>query len=130
MDDVIILVKTKYINDEEGNQIPVEEEREVLCKTQSVGRNEFYQAAQADLHPEFIFILSHFMDYKGERFIKYTDWMLREHRLYVTRAYRVPGTDRIELTAEERTGYGTESESGGGSECCPGGICPRCAESD
>lgn len=122
MDDVMRLVRTKYTKDEEGNQIAIEEERELLCEVHSVGRSEFYSAAQADLHPEYIFVLSHFMDYEGEKIIKYTDWMLREHKLYVTRAYRVPGTDRVELTAEERTGHGHESESGSGAEPCSCGI--------
>jgi len=130
MDDVIVLVKTTYEKDEELNSIPIETRREVLCQSQSVGRSEFYSAAQADMHPEFIFILSHFKDYEGEKIIEYTDWMNRQHKLYVTRTYRVPGTDRVELTAEERTGYGHEHESGGGGECCPGGVCARCTDCD
>lgn len=126
MDDVIRLITTRYTKDEEGNQIPHEEEREVFCQVNSVGRNEFYQAAQVDMHPEYLFILSHYKDYRNEKFIRYTDWMGRAVTLYVTRTYRVPGTDKIELTAEERTGHGHESEEhGGGSECCPGSICPR-----
>lgn len=121
MDDVIKLVKATYVDDDYLNQVPVESAREVFCQVNSVNRSEFYQAAQADMHPEFVFILSHYKDYEGEKVIKYKDWMDMEHNLYVTRAYRVPGTDRVELTAEERTGYGHEHEraSGGGSECCP-----------
>lgn len=106
MDDVIRLVKTKYTRDAEGNQIPKEIKRTVFCKVNSVARSEFYAAAQAGLHPEYIFVLSHFRDYEGEKFIKYVDWMNKEHTLYVTRVYRVPGTDRLEITAEERTGDG------------------------
>lgn len=130
MDDMIVLVRTTYEKDEEGNQIAIEHRREVLCQTQSVGRSEFYAAAQADLHPEYIFIISHFKDYEGEKIIEYTDWMTRMHKLYVTRTYRVPGTDRVELTAEERTGYGHEAKPGGGSECCPGGVCARSTSRD
>ena len=129
MDDVIKLITVNYIKDEEGNQIPDEEEREVLCQVQSVGRTEFYQAAQVDMHPEYLFILTHYKDYRGEKFIRYTDWMGREVTLYVTRAYRVPGTDRIELTAEERTGYGPEYESVSGSDRCPDRICPGSSRS-
>ena len=129
MDDVIYLVKTKYEADEYLNQIAIEEERQVFCQVQTVSRNEFYQAAQADMHPEFIFVLSHFMDYMGEKIVKYTDWMGMEHKLYVTRAYRRPGGDAVELTCEERTGYGPE-QPGSGGECCPDGICGGCADSD
>ena len=129
MDDVIYLVKTKYEADEYLNQIAIEEERQVFCQVQTVSRNEFYQAAQADMHPEFIFVLSHFKDYEGEKIVKYTDWMGHEHKLYVTRAYRRPGGDAVELTCEERTGYGPE-QPGSGGECCPDGICGGCSESD
>lgn len=118
MDDVMTLVAVTYTKDKEGNPEAHETKREVLCQVQSVGRSEFYSAAQVDLHPEFVFILSHYMDYKGEKIIEYTDWMQRDHKLYVTRAYRVPGTDRVELYAEERTGHGHESEPGGGIKPC------------
>lgn len=118
MDDVIKLVKTIYTRDTAGNQIRDEIEREVFCKVNSVSRSEYYAAAQADLHPEYIFVLSHFMDYEGEKIIKYTDWMNKEHKLYVTRVYRTPGTDRVELTAEERTGYGKEYESDSRNKPC------------
>lgn len=118
MDDVIKLVKTIYTRDAEGNQKPKDIERTVFCQVNSVARSEFYAAAQAGLHPEYIFVLSHFRDYEGEKTIKYTDWLGRDHTLYVTRTYRVPDSDRLELTAEERTGYGLETEPRSGSECC------------
>ena len=117
MDDAIRLIKTKYTRDEAGNMKPTEEERFVFCQVNSVTRAEFYAAAQADMHPEYMFILTHFRDYEGEKFIKYVDWMNVEHNLYVTRVYRVPGTDRLEITAEERTGDGHNSKPGSGSEC-------------
>lgn len=106
MDDVIILIRQDYIADAELNQIPTNNERIVFCQASSVGRSEFYQAAQADMHPEYVFTLSNFRDYRGEKFVKYLDWLGCEHMLYVTRAYRVPGEDSIELTCEERTGDG------------------------
>lgn len=110
MDDVIILVKTTYTRDEEGNMIPSPVKRQVLCRNESVSRSEYYQAAQVGMHPEYIFVLSHFMDYEGEKFIKYTDWMNKEHELYVTRTYRRPISTELEIVAEERTGkaYGDE----------------------
>lgn len=109
MDDAMRLVKTTYRNDAEGNQIATTEERPVYCQVNSVTRSEFYQAAQVDMHPEYVFILTHYRDYEGEKFIKYVDWMNKEHTLYVTRVYRVPGTDRLEITAEERTGNGPKA---------------------
>ena len=106
MDDVLVLISNKYTTDAELNQILAGTRRTVFCQVSSVGRSEFYQAAQADLHPEYIFTLSNFRDYKGEKLAEYTDWMGVKHILYITRAYRIPDGDAIELTAEERTGDG------------------------
>ena len=119
MDDVIKLVKPVYKTDEYLNQIPETIEREVFCQVKSVGRSEFYSAAQADLHPEYVFVISHYIDYQGEKFIRYTDWMDDEHVFYVTRTYRVPDSDAVELTVEERTADGIlpESSEGGGCYC-------------
>ena len=118
MDDVLVLIKnTGYTTDAEGNQIPAETRRTVFCQVSSVGRSEFYQAAQADMHPEYIFTISNFRDYQGEKHAEYTDWLGTKHVLYITRAYRIPDEDAVELTCEERTGlldYEDESESGDG----------------
>lgn len=118
MDDVITLVKTpSYIRDEEGNMRPMTQKRQVLCRNESVSRSEFYQAAQVGMHPEYIFVLSHYMDYEGEKFIEYTDWTNTKKALYVSRTYRRPGTTELEIIAEERTGkaHGNEDEPGGGT---------------
>ena len=118
MDDAIILVSTPtYTRDEEGNMIPTATERQVLCRNESVTRSEFYQAAQVGMHPEYVFVLSHFMDYEGEKFIKYTDWSNTLHDLYVTRTYRRPDSTELEIYAEERSGkaYGNISEPGSGA---------------
>lgn len=106
MDDVLVLISNKYTRDAEGNQIPAGTRRTVFCQVSSVGRSEFYQAAHADLHPEYIFTLSNFRDYRGEKLAEYIDWLGVKHVLYITRAYRIPDDDAIELTAEERTGDG------------------------
>ena len=105
MDDVLTLITAEgYTTDAEGNQIPIETTRRVFCSVNSVGRSEFYQAAQADMHPEYIFRLSTYRDYRGEKLAKYTDWSGTEHTLFITRAYKIPDEDTIELTCEERTG--------------------------
>lgn len=113
MDDVIRLIAgTKVTIDEYGNQTITEETRTVFCKVNSVGRTEFYQAAQNDMHPEYLFHLSHFKDYLGETELYYTDWTGTEKRYTITRTYR--RGDAIELTAEERIGdYGVGTDSDG-----------------
>ena len=100
MDDVIKLISKSYTVDEYGNQIAVDTERTVFCKVNSVVRTEFYNAAQANMHPNYVFTLSHYKDYMNEPEIKYTDWTGTERRYLITRTY-ING-DRIDLTAEER----------------------------
>ena len=102
MDDAIKLLTSTYTTDEYGNQIETATERLVFCKVDSVGRTEFYQAAQNDMHPTYIFSISHYIDYRGEKECLYTDWTGEEKRYVITRTYRTD--DRIELTAEEKVG--------------------------
>lgn len=104
-DDVIQLVGApSEVFDSYGNQRLVESYRTVFCRIRSVARSEFYQAAQNDLHPEYVFILQNYKDYLGERELLYTDWSGRERRYTIVRTYRSPDDDSIELTAEERIG--------------------------
>lgn len=105
MDDVIRLISSTYEFDEWGNEIETTTERSVFCKVTSVGRNEFYAAAQNNLHPNYVFTLSHYRDYQNESELRYTDWTGADKRYTITRTYRVG--DSIELTAEEQVGdYG------------------------
>lgn len=101
MDDVIRLIKiTEGERDQYGNPSITRTTRQVFCRVDSVTRSEFYQAAQTELHPSYVFILSHFMDYENEREIEYTDWMGNTHRYDVIRTYR--NGDELEIVTEER----------------------------
>lgn len=113
MDDVIKLIGTGTpAYDQYGNEIPTQIERQVFCSVYSVGRTEFYQAAQSNLQPEYVFVISHYKDYEGEKEILYKDWTGTEKLYTVIRTYR--NGDSIELTAVERIGNrpvpGEESE--------------------
>ena len=105
MDDVIKLIA---INDESydayGNPILDKTERTVFCKVRSVARNEFYQAAQTGLHPEFVFVLTHYKDYLGEPEILYDAFGAGEKLYQILRTYRNPETGELELVAGERVG--------------------------
>lgn len=116
MDDVINLITSIYTFDSSGNQIPVRTERQVFCKVLSIGRTEFYQAAQNDLHPDYVFVLSHFKDYNGEKEITYTDWTGVKKRFDVIRTYRNAATDELEITVEERIGDGNGEYSSSDGE--------------
>lgn len=102
MDDVIKLLSSTFTFDEYGNSVETTTERTVFCRVESVGRTEFYQAAQNDMHPDYVFTISHYKDYMGEKELLYTDWTGEEKRYVITRTYR--WGDSIELTAEERIG--------------------------
>lgn len=103
MDDVITLLKTEFSADKYGNQVETITARTtVFCRVRSVSRSEFYQAAQADLHPEYVFVLSQFRDYSGEKDLLYTDWTGTEKRYSIIRTYR--DGDALEITAAERIG--------------------------
>lgn len=104
IDDIIELERITYTTDEAGNQVPQRETRTVYCRVQSVTRSEFYSAAQNEMHPEYVFVLSNYRDYLGEKEVFYTDWTGTRRNYVVLRAFRPAGSDEIELTVEERTG--------------------------
>lgn len=75
---------------------PVETPRQVYCSVSSVGRSEAYKAMANGLHPEFVFLLSEYTDYQGEKIVEYHGTRYR-----VIRTYRQ--NQGIELTVEEAT---------------------------
>lgn len=111
MDDVIKLVAQSYESDKYKNQLPVNATRQVFCRVRSVGRSDFYAAAQVGLHPSYVFVLSNYRDYMGEREILYTDWTGVEKRFVVVRTYRTPDDDSIEITVEEKVGRNARSNN-------------------
>lgn len=101
MDDVIKLLSFTFQTDSYGNEIESVTERQVFCRVRSISRNEFYQAAQTDLHPEYVFILSNYRDYEGEQELKYTDWTGQQRRYNILRTYRSE-SDELEIIAGEK----------------------------
>lgn len=75
---------------------PKETERTVFCTVRSVGMNEAYQALANGLQPQFVFVLSDFDDYDGEKICEYNG-----KRYRIVRTYR--RNQAIELTVEEVT---------------------------
>jgi len=68
--DVISLISIKYEEDEIGNQIPVETERQVFANEFSVSSSEFYNASVAGLKPTRAFEIYSF-EYQGEGKLKH-----------------------------------------------------------
>lgn len=92
-DHELILIGSGYTEDELGNQILSESTTSILCKVDSIGRNEFYSAASSDLKPEIVFTI-HKYEYANERKVEF------EGKKYsVLRTYAV-NFEEIELTCE------------------------------
>jgi SPP1 family predicted phage head-tail adaptor len=98
-DNELTLIQQSYGEDEVGNQIPVENEVVILCNKKSVGRMEFYNAAQNGLNPEFIFA-AHGYEYNGENLVEFEG-----KRYKVIKTYQVD-FETIELTCERKVGSG------------------------
>ena len=83
----------------EGDIVRVPEERIVQGFEKSVGMKEFYQAAATGFKPEIKVTLTNWLDYHGEKRLKYTPFGF-DHAINYTivRTYR--NGDSIELTLE------------------------------
>lgn len=98
MDDEIILIAVKTGSDDIGNQVITEKtERSVICKVQSVDRQEFFKAGQVGMNPKYRFDTDK-VNYNSEELVKYKDKVYGIYRTYEA------GTDTIELYAEEKAG--------------------------
>lgn len=99
--DIIWLVsRTPSSSDpitEAGDVTYTETQRWVYADAPSVGQSEFYQAAAAGLKPELKFVLQDWLDYGGEKTVRYCPYGSAEYREYtVLRTYR--NGNRLELT--------------------------------
>lgn len=92
-DHELTLINQTVVEDEIGNQIPVETKTIILCGLKSVGRTEFYNAALTGLKPELVFVV-HGYEYNGEQVIEFEGTRYRVIRTYTT------GFEEIELTVE------------------------------
>lgn len=98
-----ILKKAVVTQDEALNEIETYTERTVFVRPRSVYASEFYQAASVGLKPSLTLVLSSFADYDDEKLVEY------EGKEYtVTRVFRRPDRDSVELTLEERVVNGIE----------------------
>lgn len=82
-----------------GNEVITYEDATVYVQVRGVYNAEFYNAAQAGLHPSITFEIANKADYHGEKII---EW---EGRLYsVVRVDWTAQRDKISLICEERVG--------------------------
>lgn len=97
-DSIIILKKQNTPSyDAYGNELITYTDREVYAMPRSVYNSEFYNAAQAGLHPSITFVLTNRADYEGEILVEY------DGELYnVIRTDWTAQKDKISLICEKR----------------------------
>ena len=87
--------------DEYGNEVITYQDTEVYVMPRGVYQAEFYNAAQAGLHPSITFVLTNREDYHGERLLEF------EGRLYnIIRTDWTAQRDSISRICEERVNNG------------------------
>lgn len=97
------LKKAVVTQDEALNEVTTYTERDVFVRPRSIYASEFYQAASVGLKPSLTLVLASFADYDDEKLVEF------EGKEYtVTRIFRRPDRDSVELTLEERVVNGIE----------------------
>ena len=92
-----LMVESSKTYDEYGNEKITYEKRKVYVMPRGVYSSEFYNAAQAGLHPEITFELTNRAEYKGERLIEF------ENVVYnIIRDDWKAQKDKISLVCEKR----------------------------
>lgn len=87
--------------DEYGNEVITYSDNEVFVMPQGVYQSEYYNAAQADLHPSITFRLTDKEDYNGEKLIEWNSVLYN-----VIRTDWNAQRDSITLICEERVHNG------------------------
>lgn len=82
-----------------GNEVITYQDKQVYVMPRGVYNAEFYNAAQAGLHPSITFVLTNKADYNGETLI---EWCGKSYN--VIRTDWTAQRDSIALVCEERVG--------------------------
>lgn len=98
---MILITESNPTYDSQGNPTYTRTEQQRFVREESVSRSEFYTAAQADLQPELILVLSHYIDYDGQRLAEY-----HGQEYSIIRTYR-RNTDELELVLSRRISNGS-----------------------
>ena len=91
--EVIKLMTETETTNEYGDAVKTFTERLIFAEVRSISQTEFYQAQALGLKPEIKFVIADFLDYKGEKQLKYTPFGETEQIYDVIRTYR----DKINL---------------------------------
>lgn len=92
-DNELTLIGSIITKDEIGQDVETSTSTTILCGLRSVGRNEFYSAAQNGLRPTMIFVI-HGYEYNGEMKVVFNSQEYKVIRTYSTEF------EEVELTCE------------------------------
>ena len=99
-DQLIKLVKVTKGDDDYGDTPKSIIEREVYAELKSIGQSEFYKAKAVGLKPELKLELPDYMDYQGEKIVKYKEEETTEEKTYsVIRTFRFG--NKLEIVCKE-----------------------------
>lgn len=98
MNDMITLVKESYTKDSIGQQIPVEEKREVFCEVGSVTRAEWRAAGQNNINASLM-VKTAYINYSGEKIA-----IFHGERKAIYRTFYQEDSDEIELYLKDEAG--------------------------
>ena len=85
--------------DEYGNEVITYTDKSVFVQPRGVYQAEFYNAAQAGLHPSITFVMTNKADYSGEKLIEWNGTIYE-----IVRTDWTAQRDSISLICEERVG--------------------------
>lgn len=98
-DHELTLIDYTIEYDEIGQQKKIETRTNILCAVKSIGRNEFYAAAQAGLKPKITFVI-HGYEYNGEKEVEFEGEKYKVIRTYMK------DFEEMELVCEKVIGNG------------------------
>lgn len=88
-DQQIKLITVIKTIDEYGDPELSESERAVFAELKSIGQSEFYQAQAVGMKPEIKFVLPDYLEYQGEKKLKFQDFNEAEESEYtILRTFR------------------------------------------
>lgn len=70
-DSVIKFVREIKSVNKYGDIVTTETERPIFAEVKSIGQKEFYEAAAVGMKPEIKFVIADFLDYQGEKKLRY-----------------------------------------------------------
>lgn len=95
--EVITLISVKKTKNEYGIETGTETERNVFADVKSITRQEFYDAGQNGIQPQYVFTMFG-PDYEGEKIAVFRGKRYSVYRTYARK------DDNLELYVEERAG--------------------------